>query len=100
MVAGNGTWFFKELNVNIEGSFNAEPDITFPFSATHLILLNESSTKDLYFSFDGVSIHGRLGANETPITFDGIFISKIHFYKKDVATGGENKLPVRLWAWR
>lgn len=99
-IAGRRKFFFKELEINSDGIFQSEPDIVFPFSPTHIIISNDSTKKDLYFSFNGNDIDGVLFANDSPITFDGLVESKIWFYKVDRVQGGENKAPIRMWAWR
>lgn len=83
----------QDFDVN---GFNSTADIVFPFTPTSIMISNESNTKTLFWSFNGVNRDGFLFKNETPITFDGGTWSKLHLAKES----GGSDIIVRIWAWR
>lgn len=92
-------FFFDTFDVNQDFDilgFNKQPDVTFPFTPTSIMISNESNLKTLFWSFNSVDVDGFLFKKETPITFDQGTWSKLHLAKE---SGGETIL-VRIWAWR
>lgn len=97
-VAGKRTFFYSKISVGAQadGAFPSQAQIKIPFQATHVIISNDSDKTDVTFSFNRPNIDGELLKKEQPITFDGLSIGKIWFFK---TLGGENA-QVRVWAWR
>lgn len=89
-------FFYKKLTVGAMGSFPNTAQIIIPFSATHLIIANDSTNNGIAFSFLRPDVDGELFEKNAPITFDGINVSKI-WLKKISATPNPQ---VRIWAWR
>lgn len=95
---GNRTFFYKKLSVGAQanGSFPSQAQIKFPFQATHVIISNDSDQTDLTFSFNTPDIDGELFKKEQPVTFDGISVGKLWFFKETDKPNAQ----VRVWAWR
>lgn len=72
---------------DFDGAFN----VGLNFQSHSIMLLNFSTTNDLFFSFDGVNDHGRVPADRQ-VTQDFRRVKKIWFR----GTVGE---PFQFWAW-
>lgn len=74
-----------------EFSFVDDLDST-QFLSCGVLIANDAPLSDIYFSWDGVGIHGRVTPG-TNLAFDGKRKRKIYLRG---ALGGE---PYRFWAW-
>ncbi len=100
MILSGRNFFFTNIDVNREFEtlgFTRTPDIVFPSTVTHVMISNESNEKTLYFSFNGSDTDGILFRKETPISFDGLAISRLHFAREQ---GGGVPIKIRVWGWR
>lgn len=71
---------YFDIKTIIETSFPVEPQVSFEFIATGIVLLNKGSIT-IEYSFDGISLHGNLNPNDASVgmTFDNRHESKIWF---------------------
>ena len=90
---------YQKFNLEEIGSFPSRAQVEIPFTATHIIITNDSKKTNVTFSFNGVDIDGELFKKETPITFDGCANNKIWFFR-DGISADTIKSQIRVWAWR
>src|SRR5690348_4677726 len=95
MVQTRRNFFYKRISVG-PTAFTNKPQIEIPFTATHIIISNDSTNNDVGFSFLKPALDGELFKNNAPITFDGVSVTKVWFMK---LANGQNP-SVRIWAWR
>jgi len=90
---------YARFNLSQIGSFLTKAQVEIPFTATHIIISNDSKKTNATFSFNGVAIDGELFKKETPITFDGCADNRIWFFRDGIASDTDDS-QIRVWAWR
>ena len=73
--------------------FPTKPQIEIPFSATGIILINDSENETVTYSFRRPAVHGTLLCTDGAITRDGTSRARIWFKASGPAK-------VRVMAWR
>lgn len=87
---GSTNWFYTSSDIiSLTTTFQ---QFSFNFTARALVIINDSDTNYIEFSFDGTNVHGKLKSHEV-FMFDGI--SRDLIYLRGQA-GGEG---FRLWSW-
>ncbi|MEM4711325.1 MAG: hypothetical protein QXL18_05245 [Candidatus Woesearchaeota archaeon] len=87
---GSTDWFYISSDIT---SLTTEFHLfAFNFTARAIVIINDSDTNYIEFSFDGTNVHGKLKSHEV-FMFDGI--SRDSIYLRGQA-GGEG---FRLWSW-
>lgn len=92
------------VNVTDIGAFPAAAQAIFAaggagFWSAHVMVLNQSNTDAIEYSFNGTDVHGRLNPNEPNEGIDKPHLHADRVWLRVVA-GGAGGQPVRVWAWR
>lgn len=95
----NRNRLYARFNLAQIGLFSSKAQVEIPFTATHIIIANDSKKNDMTFSFNGRDIDGELFLKETPITFDGCANNKIWFFRNGTPAETIDS-GIRIWAWR
>lgn len=93
---GQDFFFFKKVTVS-SGSFASTSDIVIPFNTQGLMLMNESTSSVVEFSFRGNTLHGELDPTlpSKTLSFDGIRVCTIWFRLK---SGSPATISVYGWS--
>ncbi len=74
--------------------FGRLPDIKFEHICRAVLLINDSTSGTIYYSFNGVDIDGEMKSTDGEISYSNVQIGKIWF-----KTGGtSNAIRVMSWA--
>lgn len=89
MIVGSKIYYNSHINLPLTTSFQ---EFNFNFSSTYIILVNDSAANWIEFSFDGVTVHGRLSKEEV---LHLTLFSKPYIYLR----GQRGNEPYRIWVW-
>jgi len=92
-VAQSGRNFFYDKKEIDAAAFPSKAQFIFPFQATRVIIVNDSSSNDIEFSFRKPHLDGEILSSDGPLVFDQLSEGKLWFR-------GTKKVWVRVWAWR
>lgn len=84
--------YYKEINL-INTEFSDAPTVKFDSIVSKFIIVLDSLTNDIEWSFNGQNIDGKMEWSDEKIIFGGDTVSKIWF-KANVETGTK----IRVWA--
>ena len=86
---------YYEVDVPVAVDFTEEPQIKFPFTATHIIIIARSTTDNgkVEFSFLRPDLDGEIYCYEGPLAMDDVFESRL--WCKSSTSG--MKLRVMIW---
>jgi hypothetical protein len=95
-VTGKDYNFYKEVTVTRTGSFAGVEDLIINVKGTDNLILHNTGSAEITYSFNGNTIHGKLTAagGAVPVkTFNNRRVSKIWFY----CASGSNVVRVEAW---
>lgn len=90
---GRNHFYFSDVISNTE--FASVPTILWKCSTNHLIIVNDSRTNNILFSFNGQDLDGEIYPKDKSLTLNWKIASRI-WLKSSSATPDT---PYRIWTW-
>lgn len=95
-VTGKDYNFYKEVTVTRTGTFVSVEDVLVNVKGTNNLILHNTGSAEVTYSFNGNTIHGKLTATSGTAalkTFNNRRVSRIWFY----CAGGSNVVRIEAW---